>query len=103
MASSPRPSCPPKVNHPQVPPSAHFPDLSVISLAFLTLQLTKFHVDFLIIGLIFYIVVAAAHLNLGSLRTDGWLFDMGNSADESWYEFYKYYGEFQLSKTISLH
>ena len=31
-------------------------------------------------------------LNLNVLRQAGWLFDMGNSADRSWYEFYTYYG-----------
>jgi hypothetical protein len=47
----------------------------------------------------FYIVVAAAQLDLGVLRRAGWLFDMGNSADRSWYEFYTYFGEpfFSLS------
>lgn len=50
-------------------------------------------VDFLVIPIIFYIVVAAAQLNLGQLRQSGWLFDMGNAEDEHWYEFYSYYCE----------
>jgi SulP family sulfate permease len=49
---------------------------------------------FFVIPIIFYIVVAAARLDLGVLRRAGWLFDMGNSADRSWYEFYTYFGEF---------
>lgn len=48
--------------------------------------------DFIVIPMIFYIVVAAAQLDLGMLTQKGWLFDMGDSADESWYEFYHYYG-----------
>ena len=50
------------------------------------------HQDFIVIPMIFYIVVAAAQLDLGVLQQAGWLFDMGNSADRSWYEFYTYYG-----------
>jgi hypothetical protein len=46
-----------------------------------------------VIPIIFYIVVAAARLDLGALRQAGWLFDMGNSADSAWYEFYTYFGE----------
>ena len=43
------------------------------------------------IPIIFYIVVAAAQLNLAQLRQSGWLFDMGNAEDKRWYEFYTYY------------
>jgi SulP family sulfate permease len=50
-----------------------------------------FPLYFIVIPLVFYIVVAAAQLDLGVLRQTGWLFDMGNSADRSWYEFYTYY------------
>ncbi|KAF9039031.1 sulfate anion transporter [Panaeolus papilionaceus] len=46
---------------------------------------------FLVIPIVFYVVVAAAHLNLGELRTAGWLFDIGDSAQEPWYKFYSYY------------
>ena len=49
-------------------------------------------VDFLIIPVVFYIVVAAAHLNLGALRGSGWLFDMGNTDAFPWYKFYSYFG-----------
>ena len=42
--------------------------------------------DFCIIPAIFYVVVAAAGLDLGRLRETGWLFDMGVS-HEPWYHF----------------
>lgn len=41
--------------------------------------------------MIFYIVVAAGHLDLVVLREAGWLFDMGTSR-EPWYYFYSLYG-----------
>jgi SulP family sulfate permease len=47
--------------------------------------------------MVFYIVVAAAQLDLGVLRETGWLFDMGNSGNRSWYEFYTYYGQCDFS------
>ncbi|KAJ7119614.1 sulfate transporter family-domain-containing protein [Mycena epipterygia] len=51
-----------------------------------------FPVYFLIIPMIFYIVVAAAQLNLGDLRESGWVFDMiAGGSKESWYKFYQYY------------
>ncbi|KAH9840810.1 sulfate transporter family-domain-containing protein [Rhodofomes roseus] len=46
-----------------------------------------FPMYFLAVPVIFYIVVAAAHLNMGALRDNGWLFDMGTSR-EPWYHFY---------------
>ena len=39
----------------------------------------------------FYIVVAAARLDLGALRQTGWLFDM-DTADDPWWRFYTFYG-----------
>ncbi|KAI0643264.1 sulfate transporter family-domain-containing protein [Trametes meyenii] len=47
-----------------------------------------FPVYFCIIPAVFYIVVAAAHIDLGTLRESGWLFEMGASR-EPWYHFYK--------------
>lgn len=47
--------------------------------------------DFLMVPVVFYIVVAAAHIDLGVLREKGWLFDMGTSR-EPWYHFYSLYG-----------
>ncbi|CCL98492.1 uncharacterized protein FIBRA_00490 [Fibroporia radiculosa] len=47
-----------------------------------------FPIYFLIIPVVFYIVVAAARLNLGTLRQEGWLFNMGAS-HEPWYQFYR--------------
>jgi SulP family sulfate permease len=44
----------------------------------------------LVIPIVFYVVVAAARLDLGALRNKGWLFDVGKS--EAWYTFYSYYG-----------
>lgn len=52
--------------------------------------------DFLLIPMVFYIVVAAARLDLGNLRDDGWLFDISSGADDTWYKFYTYLGP-QLS------
>ena len=48
--------------------------------------------DFLMVPIVFYIVVAAAHLDMGVLREKGWLFDMGASR-EPWYHFYALFGE----------
>jgi sulfate permease, SulP family len=53
-------------------------------------QLTS-RLDFITIPIIFYIIVSAAGLDLGSLRRDGWLFEV-NDADEPWYKFYGFYG-----------
>jgi len=52
--------------------------------------------DFMIVPAVFYVVVAAARLDLGALRKDGWLFDMAEGAgggEDRWYEFYSYLGE----------
>ncbi|CDO73882.1 hypothetical protein BN946_scf185016.g39 [Trametes cinnabarina] len=46
-----------------------------------------FPIYFCIIPAIFYVVVAAAHTDLGALRDAGWLFEM-SSTDEPWYYFY---------------
>lgn len=51
----------------------------------------NYHPDFIFIPVIFYIVVAAARLDLGVLRQNGWLFDMDTS-DEPWYRFYTLFG-----------
>ncbi|KAG6372058.1 hypothetical protein JVT61DRAFT_8766 [Boletus reticuloceps] len=50
-------------------------------------------IDFLIIPIVFYIVVAAAQLDLGTLRRDGWLFETTREVGgvDSWYAFYTYY------------
>ncbi|EMD35753.1 hypothetical protein CERSUDRAFT_52921 [Gelatoporia subvermispora B] len=50
-----------------------------------------FPMYFSIIPIMFYVVVAAAHLDLGALRRGGWLFDMNTSSHEPWYHFYTYY------------
>ncbi|KIJ67173.1 hypothetical protein HYDPIDRAFT_165880 [Hydnomerulius pinastri MD-312] len=53
-----------------------------------------FPIYFLIIPIIFYIVVAAAQLDLSALRRDGWLFDTaqtGGGVEDKWYGFYTYY------------
>jgi hypothetical protein len=49
-----------------------------------------FPVYFIIMPMIFYIVVLAARLNLDNLRQAGWIFDVGDSEDSHWYEFYYY-------------
>lgn len=55
-------------------------------------------VDFLVIPTIFYIVVAAAQLDLNVLRRDGWLFESAQEVGgvDSWYTFYTYYGGCRL-------
>ncbi|KAI0694038.1 sulfate transporter family-domain-containing protein [Cytidiella melzeri] len=52
-----------------------------------------FPLYFIAIPIIFYIVVAAARLNLDILRRDGWVFQMGSN-NEPWYKFYALYGTF---------
>ncbi|KAH9847094.1 sulfate transporter family-domain-containing protein [Lenzites betulinus] len=49
-----------------------------------------FPIYFCIIPVAFYVVVAAAHLDLAALREAGWIFDMGTSR-EPWYQFYSLY------------
>ncbi|KAI0821728.1 sulfate transporter family-domain-containing protein [Trametes gibbosa] len=49
-----------------------------------------FPIYFCIIPVVFYVVVAAGHFDLGTLRETGWLFDMGTSR-EPWYQFYTLY------------
>ncbi|KAH0835582.1 sulfate transporter family-domain-containing protein [Lanmaoa asiatica] len=52
-----------------------------------------FPIYFLVIPIIFYIVVAAAQLDLDTLRWNGWLFESAQKAEgmDSWYTFYTYY------------
>ncbi|KAF8429985.1 sulfate transporter family-domain-containing protein [Boletus edulis BED1] len=52
-----------------------------------------FPIYFLIIPIVFYVVVAAAQLDLGTLRRDGWLFETAREVGgvDSWYAFYTYY------------
>ncbi|KAG0696357.1 sulfate transporter family-domain-containing protein [Suillus ampliporus] len=52
-----------------------------------------FPIFFMIIPAVFYVVVAAARLDLGALRRDGWLFDAAQGtggAEDRWYGFYSY-------------
>ncbi len=62
------------------------------NLVWLENSLKRIYLDFLAIPIIFYIVVAAAHLDLTTLRKSGWLFDMDTS-DEPWYRFYTFFGK----------
>ncbi|KAJ7471937.1 sulfate transporter family-domain-containing protein [Mycena latifolia] len=51
-----------------------------------------FPLYFIIIPMVFYIVVAAARLDIADLRDNGWVFDMADKGtEESWYKFYQYY------------
>ncbi|KAJ7302360.1 sulfate transporter family-domain-containing protein [Mycena albidolilacea] len=51
-----------------------------------------FPLYFLLIPLVFYVVVAAAQLNIADLRDSGWVFEMvGGGKEEHWYKFYSYY------------
>ncbi|KZV70927.1 hypothetical protein PENSPDRAFT_578682 [Peniophora sp. CONT] len=45
---------------------------------------------FIVIPAVFYVIVAAAHLDLPTLRREGWLFDVAVSS-EPWYHFYSYF------------
>lgn len=51
--------------------------------------------DFIAIPMLFYIIVAVGQFDLGNLRQQGWLFDlgMGTGGHQSWYKFYSYLGE----------
>ncbi|TFK22839.1 hypothetical protein FA15DRAFT_671086 [Coprinopsis marcescibilis] len=71
---------------------------SPMALAILLRLIThKFHhqlifpLYFIAIPLIFYVVVAAGQMNLGHLRTEGWLFNLSSTAHEPWYHFYSYF------------
>lgn len=66
-----------------------------------TWQVSNFLVctDFLVIPILFYVIIAAAQLDLGMLREQGWVFDMANGDHESWYKFYSYFGEFRKYTT----
>ncbi|KAI0314568.1 sulfate transporter family-domain-containing protein [Amylostereum chailletii] len=50
---------------------------------------------FIVIPVVFYIVVLAARLDLGTLREEGWLFEI-EASSEAWWNFYTY---FNFSKT----
>ncbi|KAG9091211.1 hypothetical protein FRC07_011893 [Ceratobasidium sp. 392] len=54
-----------------------------------------FPIYFITIGVVFYIVVAIAGLDLDTLRSTGWIFDVGGSK-EPWYHFYT---KFDFGKT----
>ena len=58
-----------------------------------------FRADYLVIPAIFYIVVAAGHFSLQSLRENGWLFNT-ITAHEPWYRFYTLYGACYASKLV---
>lgn len=81
-------------HHTQVASSTDFPTLQV----FIRLSSANFnshdHSDFIVIPLIFYIIVAAARVDLWDLRHSGWIFDIGTGEHEAWYKFYSYFGTF---------
>ncbi|KAL0573865.1 hypothetical protein V5O48_008082 [Marasmius crinis-equi] len=49
-----------------------------------------FPIYFVIIPVVFYVVVAAARLDLNVLRREGWIFDVGGG-DEPWWQVYEYF------------
>ncbi|KAI0739439.1 sulfate transporter family-domain-containing protein [Daedaleopsis nitida] len=59
-----------------------------------------FPIYFCIIPAVFYVIVAAAGFDLGTLRNTGWLFDMGTSSDP-WYHFYTLF-DFRAVKWAAL-
>jgi len=46
--------------------------------------------DILVVFVAFYVVVVVARFDLGCLRAQGWVFDMGTASQE-WYTFYTYF------------
>ncbi|KAJ6558135.1 sulfate transporter family-domain-containing protein [Mycena capillaripes] len=51
-----------------------------------------FPLYFVMIPVVFYIIVAAAQINIADLRDSGWVFDMvAGGKHEHWYKFYEYY------------
>lgn len=56
--------------------------------------LTNLQLDFLVIPIIFYIVVASARLDLNKLRTENWLFDVGSASETPWYHYFSYLGRY---------
>ncbi|KAG8710398.1 hypothetical protein FRC08_017217, partial [Ceratobasidium sp. 394] len=54
-----------------------------------------FPIYFIMIGIVFYIVVAIIGIDLDTLRNAGWIFDVGGSS-EPWYHFYT---KFDFGKT----
>jgi len=45
----------------------------------------------------FYIIVAAGQFDLGELRRQGWIFDVGGEGShQAWYKFYSYLGAYTL-------
>ncbi|KAF8756645.1 Sulfate anion transporter [Rhizoctonia solani] len=56
----------------------------------------SFSLYFIGIGVIFYIVVAAVGVDIQSLRSGGWVFDVGGST-EPWWHFYTYFDFRQTS------
>ena len=61
-----------------------------------SLQYATNHSDFIILPTLFYVVVAAAQLDLAALRREGWLFESAERAggvEDKWYGFYSYLGE----------
>lgn len=80
--------------HTQVASSTDIPALQVlIRLSSANLG-SHDHSDFIVMPLIFYIIVAAARVDLWDLRHSGWIFDMGTGEHEAWYKFYSYFGTF---------
>ena len=54
------------------------------------IDINSHYPDFLLIPIGFYIVVAIGGFDLGILRHDGWLFDVGD-AHEPWWKIYTYW------------
>lgn len=62
--------------------------------------LTLLVLVFIIIPAVFYLIVVAAGWDLGTLRKDGWVFDLGGRDEESWYKFYSYYGQYHEHSVV---
>lgn len=104
VAPCARSRCAAACHHAQVGAPADLPYMSVSLECTTCAQAhTDMHTvaDFCIIPAVFYIVVAAAGLDLGTLRSIGWLFDMGTSRDP-WYHFYSLFGECGCTSKILL-
>lgn len=54
----------------------------------------SFLVDFVLVPVVFYLIVLAARINISTLRSGGWVFDIQDGEDSHWYEFYQWLREF---------
>ncbi|TFK98319.1 sulfate transporter family-domain-containing protein [Pterulicium gracile] len=49
-----------------------------------------FPLYFVLVPVVFYLIVLAARINISTLRSGGWVFDIQDGEDSHWYEFYQW-------------